>query len=108
MSILRYDEETDSLYVNASSRKAYLSAEISPRISVDFSSSKNVVGIEILDASKVLSELFASKVPKAKLKKLLCSFSEGDALYVDFELENRHARLAIPRAYKSPILASPA
>ena len=108
MSLLRYDSDSDSLYVNVSSKKAYLSMEISQRIAVDLSESKKVVGVEILDASKVLSGLFHKIVSKSKLKNLLCSVSEDDAIYLNFKLENKRASLALPKAYKSPLLATSA
>jgi len=108
MKILEYDAESDSLYVNVSSKKAFLTAELSPRIGVDLSQSKSVVGVELLGASKVISELFGSRVPKSKVGKMLCRISDGDALYLNFELGKKHASLAIPKTYKSPVLAAPA
>ncbi len=105
MKILRYDADSDSLYVNVSSKKAYLSVELSPRIAVDLSESQRVVGVEILDASKVLSDLFHKAISKAKIASLLCKVSEDDAIYLKFTLEKDKASLALPKAYKSPVLA---
>ncbi|MFQ5405562.1 MAG: DUF2283 domain-containing protein [Candidatus Micrarchaeia archaeon] len=61
MKILKYDVETDSLYVTISSKKAYLTMELSSRIGVDLSESKKIVGVELLEASKVISDLFGKK-----------------------------------------------
>ncbi|MFH1200464.1 MAG: DUF2283 domain-containing protein, partial [Candidatus Micrarchaeota archaeon] len=94
------------LYVAVSSKKAFVSLEVSPRIVLDLSHSKNVVGVEVLDASKVLSEVFGFPVSKADLGRLNCKINEGDALYLHFELNDKSSSLALPKNYSSPLLSA--
>jgi uncharacterized protein YuzE len=102
-----YDEESDSLYINIRKKKAYVSVEFGPRIAVDLTQSKEIVGVEILDASVFISELFNKTIPKEKISKLLCDVSEKkDMLNIKFQSEDTHyAILALPKAYESPILS---
>lgn len=51
---LHYDPETDSLYIDLSSKPGKESNEIADGIVVDFDEDGNVVGIEIDRASRVL------------------------------------------------------
>ena len=104
MAKAKYDIEADALYVDLSSKKAYLTLEVSPRIMIDLDSSNAPVGIEILDASKALSKLFGTKIDKADLHRLHCKINAGEELYAEFQLGDREARLLIPRNYESPIL----
>jgi uncharacterized protein YuzE len=103
LGIIRYDSESDSLYVNVSAKKAFITLEWSPRIGIDLSKDNQVVGVEILDASKVISDLFHKAVTKEKTKKLLCKIDQKDALYLKFELGKDKAALIVPKPYKSPI-----
>ena len=99
-----YDEESDSLYFKVSSKHVYSTIEISPRLGLDVSSDRKVVGVEMLDASRAISDLFQKAVPKEKIKKLLCEIRQEDALYLDMRLEGRRASLALPQPYESPVL----
>lgn len=62
---LKYDPETDSLYIDLSHRTSVESREISEGVVLDYDESGHVVGIDIDNASsKVdLHELMVSKVP---------------------------------------------
>ncbi|MBI3587976.1 DUF2283 domain-containing protein [Candidatus Micrarchaeota archaeon] len=103
-SPIDYDAQSDSLYVTISGKRAYITAEISPRIGVDLTQDGQVVGVGILDASTIISDLFGRKVSKINIKHLLCSIKQDDAVYLNFELENQRASLALPKAYQSPVL----
>ncbi len=105
MRIVEYDEEADALYVSVSSKKAYFSLEVSARISVDLSESRKIVGVEVLDASKVLSDVFGFHVSRADLGKLDCKINEKDAVYLHFELKNKSSSLALPKTHDSPLLS---
>ncbi len=107
MNPLEYDEESDCAYVRITSKPPYLTVELSERIGVDVSLSGAVVGVEILDASTVISDLFGKKISREDVEKILCKVSEKDAIYLNFELENTKASLAIPKAYHSPALTLP-
>jgi len=103
----QYDEENDSLYVRISSKKAFLTVEISPRIGIDLSQSgKHPVGVEILEASKVLSDLFGHTLSRQEVRHMLCTVTSTDAIYLNFNLDGKQASLAVQKAYQSPILAT--
>ncbi len=58
--IVHYDKEADVLAVYLSRGRAEELAEIAPGISVELGSAGNVVGFEILNASKVLRSFLNS------------------------------------------------
>ena len=62
---LEYQAETDSLYIDLSSRPSAESLEISDGVVLDYDDSGNLVGIDIDRASQRLdlSELTFSKLP---------------------------------------------
>ncbi len=105
MKLVEYDRDADAIYVAASNKKAYYSVEISPNIIVDISDSKKVVGVEMLEASKALSELMGRSVSKNELAKLGCQVSESDIVYLRFSLGHEKASLGLPKAYDSPVLS---
>ena len=76
--MINYDPEADALYVGFNSKKAYFSLELSLRIIVDLSESNKAIGVELLDASKLISELFGFKVGKAELTNLGCHVEDKD------------------------------
>lgn len=51
---LRYDRETDSLYINLSDRPSVDSKEVAPGVVIDFGQDGAVVGIDIEHASRVV------------------------------------------------------
>ena len=62
---LNYYKETDSLYIDLSSKASVESREISDGVVVDYDADGNIVGIDIDNASlKVdLKEISLSKIP---------------------------------------------
>jgi uncharacterized protein YuzE len=67
---LHYYKETDSLYIDLSSKSSIDSQEITEDIVIDFDEKKNIVGIDIQNASKNIdfSSLEADEIP---IKKVL-------------------------------------
>ena len=55
-SNVRYDTEADVLYLVCDEGEITGSIEISPGITVEFGDAGNILGVEIIRASKVLSE----------------------------------------------------
>ena len=104
--ITEYDEKSDALYVRLSSKKVYSTVELSSNVAVDVNANGNPAGVELLSASKVISDLFNKRISRKKVGELLCSIREKDLVYLDFELDGEHASLAIQKAYKSPVLSS--
>lgn len=62
---LNYYKDTDSLYIDLSSRPSVDSKEISEGIVVDYDADGNITGIDIDNASKKIDmrEVILSKVP---------------------------------------------
>lgn len=62
---LRYYKETDSLYIDLTSRPSAESREISAGVVLDFDAEGNLVGIDIDNASRKidLKEVILSKIP---------------------------------------------
>jgi len=62
---INYYKETDSLYIDLSSRVSTESREISDGIVVDYDSDGNIVGIDIDNASRKinLKEIILNKIP---------------------------------------------
>ena len=65
---IAYYPDTDSMYIDLSSKKSADSREVSPGVVLDYDSEGNLVGIDIDNASKKLdlNELILSKIPAAK------------------------------------------
>ena len=61
----KYYPETDSLYIDLSSKPSVESREVSEGVVLDYDSEGNLVGIDIDNASKKieLNELILSKLP---------------------------------------------
>ncbi len=68
---LSYYPDTDSLYVDLSSKTSVDSAEVSPGVVLDYDEDGNLVGIDIDQASAKLDlgELILDRIP-ATVKKL--------------------------------------
>ncbi len=62
---INYYEETDSLYIDLSSKNSSKSEEIAEGIVLDYDTNGNLVGIDIDNATNKmdLSELVLSKIP---------------------------------------------
>jgi len=72
--IVRYDRDTDMLYIELASKVSIESEEVAPGIVLDFDEANRVVGVEIEDASRLidLSRLEISALPITSL-----IFSQG-------------------------------
>ena len=55
-SEIRYDAKTDVLYLFSEAGEIARSVEVSPGITVEFGDVGNILGVEVLRASKVLTE----------------------------------------------------
>lgn len=62
---IAYYPDTDSMYIDLSSKKSSESTEVSPGVVLDYDEDGNLVGIDIDNASKImdLKELVLSKLP---------------------------------------------
>ena len=65
---IAYYPDTDSMYIDLSTKKSSESVEVSSGIVLDYDSKGNLVGIDIDNASKKLDleELVLSKIPVSK------------------------------------------
>ena len=111
MTSFNYDEETDVLVIDISSKRAYVSLEVSPRFVVDLTANNQPTGIELFNASEVLSTLFGTTIKKSELHKLHCTINQEaienkEELYATFQLGEKTSRLLIPMNYESPVTAA--
>ncbi|MDO9223244.1 MAG: DUF2283 domain-containing protein [Caulobacter sp.] len=60
---LRYDPEADAVYIKLADGDYDESEEVSPGVILDFTQGGQVMGIEILSASKTLAPGAGSKAP---------------------------------------------
>ena len=62
---IAYYPETDSMYIDFSSKESHESKEISKGVVIDYDSDGNITGIDIDNASKKLDlkELILNKIP---------------------------------------------
>jgi uncharacterized protein YuzE len=65
---IAYYPETDSMYIDLSTKESVESKEVSPGVVLDYDSEGNLTGIDIDNANKKLDlqELILSKVPVSK------------------------------------------
>jgi len=110
---LDYDSEEDLLYLYNENKKSKGSVEFGDLI-VDLEKKGEIVGLEIFDASKYLSQLTNKKITKSVLKKIEkagFSFTEKKGtiiikIVLPIEKEKVPATIAIQNLrYKSPALA---
>lgn len=65
---ISYYPDTDSMYIDLSARESVESLEVSEGVVLDYDAGKNLVGIDIDNASKKLDlrELILTKIPVDK------------------------------------------
>ena len=54
--LIRYDKEVDVVYIQLSEKQVAESDEDKPGIILDYDNDGNIVGIEVLDASKKIGQ----------------------------------------------------
>jgi uncharacterized protein YuzE len=67
---LKYDQDTDSLYINLVDRPSTDSREVAPGVVADFDDNGHIVGLDIEQASKLLdlTTLETDHIPSRKLR----------------------------------------
>ena len=69
---IKYDPKVDAAYISFKKKTVEVTTmRITEDIAIDFGPSEEIVGIEILDASKHLE--LSPKNPKIELENLLCT-----------------------------------
>ncbi len=57
-----YDKSADALYIRLNSKRYVESDEVSPGLILDYDKSGNIIGIEVLEASKKIPKQFRSEL----------------------------------------------
>lgn len=63
---IEYDESVDALYISAGSGKVHRTIKLNPRVLLDVNKVGKLVGIEVLDASKPMTQKQQAKVVRVK------------------------------------------
>jgi uncharacterized protein YuzE len=95
-----YDEENDDLFVYLPNSKSEGAVEIGNFV-FDFDKDKNLMAIEILDASKVLSKLISKIIELNNIKDIkvnVINFRNMNAIKVDIttDIDKASAVITIP------------
>ena len=108
-----YDAENDLLYLYNPAKKSKGSIEFGELI-IDLEKKGEIVGLEILEASKYLSELTGRKITKTALKNLenasVSHSARNGTVMIKIMLKIEKEEILAPVAiqdmhYKSPIMA---
>lgn len=59
---IEYDSDADAIYIQLKDKKADDNIDLEEGLTVDLDENRNIIGIEILDASKKLSKEELSKI----------------------------------------------
>ncbi len=97
MKNIRYDPEADAFYVDLSPKHSKDSRFVGPNIVIDVDSDENVVGVEILEARHVMSDVFGHKISKENLSRLKVKPTLNGLVSLTFHLDGEHATLALPK-----------
>tara|TARA_Y100000310_G_C20016031_1_gene505184 strand:- start:26 stop:367 length:342 start_codon:yes stop_codon:yes gene_type:complete len=104
-----YNEESDDLFIYLPEKKSAGAVELGNFI-FDFDSNEELVAIEILEASEVLSKLIKKLIELTKIKSIkaeVIKFRNNDALNIEVEFEGGKEKvpIIIPRVREeSPAL----
>jgi len=109
-----YDAEEDILFIYNPEKKSSGSIEVGSHVHISFSAKNDVIGLEVLEATKTLGLLAKTKVTKKMLKSLkngsLNTKTEKGLLIVAYHLLGKEKSLSgqlivHDTKYKSPITA---
>ena len=104
-----YDEENDDLFVFLEGKKSAGAVEIGEFV-FDFDEQENLVAIEVINASEVLSKLIKKVITLSKIKGIqadIIKFRNMNAINIEVQLENSKEKvpIVIPSIKRrSPIL----
>ena len=68
--VVRYDNKADALYIVAKKGSEEEFIEVAPGVNVELNEQGDVIGIEILNASKILRSVFRSISSKPETAKV--------------------------------------
>ncbi len=104
-----YDEESDDLFIYLEGKKSAGAVEIGDFV-IDFDKDENLVAIEVINASEVLSKLISKVVSLKKIESIkanVIKFRNMNAIDINvmFEGKNERVPIIIPSINKSsPVL----
>lgn len=92
-----YDEQNDDLFIYLEGKKSAGAVEIGDFV-VDFDKDENLVAIELINASKLLSKLVSKVISLTKIKSIqanIIEFRNMNAIDIQVEFEGRKERVPI-------------
>lgn len=96
MVVYEYDIEVDAFSLCKDEYDYAYSIDVTSEIILDVDSKKNLIGIEFLDASKVLNVEPELLVHPKKIYAKLNSTDEGIILHMTFEFDNLTRKIDTP------------
>lgn len=63
---LRYDKKADAIYIRFNDEKYFESDEVKENVIFDYDKKNNIIGIEILNVSKIIPQKSVSKLISKK------------------------------------------
>ena len=102
-----YDGENDDLFIYIERKKSAGAIEVGDFV-MDFDEKENLVAIQILNASEILSKLISRVVSLAKITKIqaeVIEFRNMNAVDIHVQIENRNER--VPIIIPTPKRSSP-
>ena len=104
-----YDSDADAISIEVNNRKSDVTIELTEHILVDITKGREVVALEILNASEEISKIFNRTLSKREIKQLLCNIKREptNEYLIQFQSPQKkeYANLLIP-LYKSPIICA--
>lgn len=104
-----YDEENDDLFIYLEKKKSAGAVEIGDFV-IDFDDEENLVAVEVINASEVLSKLVSKVISIKNIKSIqanIIEFRNMNAIEIHVQLEDRKERVPIilpTIKRKSPVL----
>ena len=103
-----YDQENDDLFIYLEGKKSAGAVEVEDFI-FDFDKDENLVAIELINASDILSKLVSKVISLTKISSIqvdIIKFRNMNAIDIQVQLEDGRQRvpIIIPSIRKSPSL----
>lgn len=84
-----YDLEVDALYIEKKSDDYVYSIEVTSKLIIDFNSTNDMIGLEMLDASKIL-KIDEEELINPKTMNIEITTQTNETYLIDIEINGQH------------------